>query len=582
MGSRGFVTRRLVQSRQGSKAELAVGDGGPPCPAPRQTLTRAMSAVAERPRAPAGPDGAPTGSTAPRRKILVRKTKRSKGSVVGEGSLDGRSADGESTRHPTPQQRIDFGLVGALETAAPLVRPTAPPAPRTPPEPPREAAVAPRGPRPEGAAGARNGPCSATSVRRAPPAIRWFSPLLTRRTDPWRAGENEIVDRPAATARGPDRASPAPRATRPLTSSLPPNPVPAPFRSRVRGDAPREDRGGEGETPPARIFAPAPRRSSRACARKRASRTAPSTTIIPARIANSPRRAKSTPPSPRRSARRAGRNARTPFVDERRGARGVGTPRQDGRRGARARVGQVGGAARALGGSQTRARASFRQAPGRPRDGAPRRTPPQDGDFFPPRHGGARARTRGRRRVGVENEPPEQLDAIRRRRQRLQRAVLFPRRARVRRPGARASRGEPRGWRVVLVGARSLRARVGTHGGAAATTASKAAQSPPRRTRRRGCRHARGGRGGHGEPRGGARAQTHHVRRSRGADCERFRGDVGGYSETSARTIAPRRRRVARRRRRRRRRARLRASPPSDRTASSGRSESTRRAWRGG
>ena len=31
--------------------------------------------------------------------------------------------------------------------------------------------------------------------------------------------------------------------------------------------------------------------------------------------------------------------------------------------------------------AQTRARASFRQAPGRPRDGAPRRTPPQDGDF---------------------------------------------------------------------------------------------------------------------------------------------------------------------------------------------------------
>lgn len=118
-------------------------------PRPRGIATRAMSAVAERPRAPAGPDGAPTGSTAPRRKILVRKTKRSKGSVVGEGSLDGRSADGESTRHPTPQQRIDFGLVGALETAAPLVRPNPrPPAPRTPPEPATEAAVAPRGPRP--------------------------------------------------------------------------------------------------------------------------------------------------------------------------------------------------------------------------------------------------------------------------------------------------------------------------------------------------------------------------------------------------------------------------------------------------
>ena len=89
---------------------------------------------------------------------------------------------------------------------------------------------------PEGAAGARNGPCSATSVRRAPPAIRWFSPLLTRRTDPWRAGENEIVDRPAATARDPDRAiarSPARRAR----SRLPSPRTPSPRRSAAEYEA---------------------------------------------------------------------------------------------------------------------------------------------------------------------------------------------------------------------------------------------------------------------------------------------------------------------------------------------------------
>ena len=247
----------------------------------------------------------------PRRKILVRKTKRSKGSVVGEGSLDGRSADGESTRHPTPQQRIDFGLVGALETAAPLVRPNPRPPRRAPrPSPPPKPRLRHADRDPEGAAGARNGPCSATSVRRAPPAIRWFSPLLTRRTDPWRAGENEIVDRPAATARDPDRAiarSPARRARSRLPSPEPrPRAVPQPSTRRRSA---RRSRRRRRNSPPRPNICPRFRIIS--CARKRASRTAPSTTIIPARIANSPRRAKSTPPSPRRSARRAGRNART-------------------------------------------------------------------------------------------------------------------------------------------------------------------------------------------------------------------------------------------------------------------------------
>ena len=62
------------------------------------------------------------------------------------------------------------------------------------------------------------------------------SPVPPRRTDPWRAGENEIVDRPAATARDPDRATAPPPARRAL-SRLPSPRTPPPDRPAAEYEA---------------------------------------------------------------------------------------------------------------------------------------------------------------------------------------------------------------------------------------------------------------------------------------------------------------------------------------------------------
>lgn len=108
-----------------------------------------MSVASERPvRGPPGSEG--PGSPAPRRKILVRKVKRSDGSVA-------TTQDGFSTRATTPQQGgIDFDALHStfgnstahiptrVKGQGPLPRS----APGIPAEPATEDAVAPRGPRP--------------------------------------------------------------------------------------------------------------------------------------------------------------------------------------------------------------------------------------------------------------------------------------------------------------------------------------------------------------------------------------------------------------------------------------------------
>jgi len=107
-----------------------------------------MSVASERPRGPPGPQGVPTGSPAPRRKILVRKVKRPEGSVA-------TTQDGLSTRATTPQQSTAFGhLSTSFDTTANTTarggKGTRAPAsaPGTPPEVATEAAIAPRGPKP--------------------------------------------------------------------------------------------------------------------------------------------------------------------------------------------------------------------------------------------------------------------------------------------------------------------------------------------------------------------------------------------------------------------------------------------------
>ena len=188
-------------------------------PRPRGIATRAMSAVAEQPRAPAGLTGLRPGARPPDVRFSCARRNVRRGAWSAEGSLDGRSADGESTP-PHPQQRIDFGLVGALETAAPLVRPN-----------PR-----PRAAHPARARHRSRGCATRTATRKARqargmgrarrrrcarlPLSDGFSPSHAPNGSLAR-GRKEIVDRPAATARDPDRAiarSPARRAR----SRLPP------------------------------------------------------------------------------------------------------------------------------------------------------------------------------------------------------------------------------------------------------------------------------------------------------------------------------------------------------------------------